>query len=59
MNKDKITKYQWKKYLQVQRSGIINMNDKRTGAFLIRETQEVYETIFNNYSYLLEKYGNL
>ena len=38
---------------------IINMNDKRTGAFLIRETQEVYETIFNNYSYLREKYGNL
>lgn len=59
MNKDKITKYQWKKYLQVQRSGIINMNDKRTGAFLIRETLEVYETIFNNYSYLREKYGNL
>ena len=29
MNKNKITKYQWKKYLQVQRSGIINMNDKR------------------------------
>ena len=59
MNKDKITKYQWKKYLQVQRSGIINMNDKRTGAFLMRETLEVYETIFNNYSYLREKYGNL
>ena len=58
MNKEKITKYQWKKYLQVQRSGIINMKDKRTGAFLIRETQEVYETIFNNYSYLREKYGN-
>lgn len=26
MNKNKITKYQWKKYLQVQRSGITNMN---------------------------------
>ena len=59
MDKNKITKYQWKKYLQVQRSGIINMNDKRTGAFLMRETLEVYETIFNNYSYLREKYGNL
>lgn len=58
MNKNKITKYQWKKYLQVQRSGIINMNDIRTGAFLIRETQEVYETIVNNYSYLRDKYGN-
>lgn len=58
MNKDKITKYQWKKYLQVQRSGIINMNDIRTGAFLIGETQEVYETIIFNYSYLREKYGN-
>ena len=58
MNKDKITKYQWKKYLQVQRSGIINMNDIRKGAFLIRETQEVYETIIYNYSYLREKYGN-
>ena len=58
MNKDKITKYQWKKYLQVQRSGIINMNDRRKGAFLIGETQEVYETIIYNYSYLREKYGN-
>ena len=58
MNKDKITKYQWKKYLRVQRSGIINMNDIRTGAFLIGETQEVYETIIYNYSYLREKYGN-
>ena len=58
MNKDKITKYQWKKYLQVQRSGIINMNDIRTGAFLIGESQEIYETIIYNYSYLREKYGN-
>lgn len=58
MNKDKITKYQWKKYLRVQRSGIINMNDIRTGAFLIGESQEVYETIIFNYSYLREKYGN-
>lgn len=58
MNKDKITKYQWKKYLQVQRSGKINMNDIRTGAFLIGESQEVYETIIFNYSYLRDKYGN-
>lgn len=58
MNKDKITKYQWKKYLQVQRSGIINMNDKLKGAFLIGETKEVYETIIINYSYLRDKYGN-
>ena len=58
MDKNKITKYQWKKYLQVQRSGIINMNDIRMGAFLIGETQEVYETIIYNYSYLREKYGN-
>lgn len=58
MDKNKITKYPWKKYLQVQRSGIINMNDKRKGAFLIGETQEVYETIVNNYSYLRDKYGN-
>lgn len=58
MNKDKITKYQWKKYLQVQRSGIINMNDKCKGAFLIGETKEVYETIIINYSYLRDKYGN-
>ena len=58
MNKDKITKYQWKKYLRVQISGIINMNDKRKGAFLMGETLEVYETIVNNYSYLRDKYGN-
>ena len=58
MNKDKITQYQWNKYLQVHRRGITNMNDRRKGAFLIGETQEVYETIINNYSYLREKYGN-
>ena len=59
MNKYEITKYQWRKYRKVQRMGIINMNDIRTGAFLIGETQEVYETIANNYSYLRKKYGNL
>ena len=58
MDKNKITKYQWKKYRQVQRSGIINMNDIRTGARLIGESQEVYETIIYNYSYLKDKYGN-
>ena len=58
MNKNKITKYQWKKYLLVQRSGIINMNDKRRGAFLIGESQEIYETILYNYAFLRQKYGN-
>lgn len=45
MDKDKITKYQWKKYLLLQRSGIINMNDIRKGASLMGESEEVYETI--------------
>ena len=58
MNKNKITKYQWKKYLQVQRSGIINMNDMRTGAFLIGESIETYKTILDNYSYLRSKFNN-
>ena len=58
MNKNKITKYQWKKYLQVQRSGIINMNDKRKGAFLIGESIETYKTIVDNYSYLRSKFNN-
>ena len=41
MNKNKITKYQWKKYLLVQKSGIINMNDIRRGAFLIGESMKM------------------
>ena len=57
MDKNKITKYQWKKYLQVQRSGIINMNDAKKGSFLIGESIETYETIIFNYSYLRDKYG--
>ena len=57
MNKDKITKYQWKKYLLVQKSGSINMNDIRRGAFLIGESQEIYETILHNYAFLRQKYG--
>ena len=58
MNKNKITKYQWKKYLRVQRSGIINMLDIHKGAFLISESEEVYKTIIQNYEYLQQKYGN-
>lgn len=58
MNKNKITKYQWKKYLLVQKSGIINMNDIRRGAFLIGESIETYKTIVDNYSYLRSKFNN-
>lgn len=58
MNKDKITKYQWKKYLQVQRSGIINMNDAKKSSFLMGESIETYKTIVDNYSYLRSKFGN-
>lgn len=58
MDKDKITRYQWKKYLQLQRKGIINMNDAERGAKLIGETKEVYKAIVSNYSYLRTKFGN-
>ena len=63
MNKDEITKYQitkyqWRKYRKVQRMGIINMNDIRTGAFLIGESIETYKTIVDNYSYLRSKFNN-
>lgn len=58
MNKNKITKYQWEKYLLVQKSGIINMNDIRRGAFLIGESIETYKTIVDNYSYLRSKFNN-
>lgn len=58
MNKYEITKYQWKKYRKVQRMGIINMNDIRTGAFLIDESIETYKTIVDNYSYLRSKFNN-
>ncbi|MCM1438772.1 MAG: hypothetical protein NC131_06125 [Roseburia sp.] len=58
MDKDKITRYQWKKYLQLQRTGKINMNDATKGAKLIGESVEVYKTIIFNYAYLKKKFGN-
>lgn len=58
MDKDKITQYQWKKYLQLQRKGIINMNDAEKGAKLIGEPIQVYKAIVSNYSYLRNKFGN-
>lgn len=58
MDKDKITRYQWKKYLQLQRKGIINMNDAERGAKLIGESIQVYKAIVSNYSYLRTKFGN-
>lgn len=53
-----ITRYQWKKYLQVQRQGRINMNDISKGSKLIGESEETYKYIIEHYNELKTKYGN-
>lgn len=57
INKDSITQYQWKKFLCLQRQGIINMNDITKGSKLIGVTPEIYKAIIQNYQYLKRKYN--
>lgn len=56
MDKDNIIKSQFSKFKKLRRSGRINMTDIRNGAILISESEDVYETIMWNYSYLENKF---
>lgn len=57
MKAEEITKEQFFKFVKLRNRGIINMNDIRRGAILIRESEEVYETIMWNFSYLEQKFS--
>lgn len=57
MNKDAITKLQFGKFVKLRNSGIINMTDICRGSSLIRESEDVYETIMWNFTYLAQKFG--
>ena len=57
MNKDAISKLQFDKFVKLRNSGIINMIDIRRGSSLIHESEDVYETIMRNFTYLAQKFG--
>lgn len=57
MKAEEITKEQFFKFVKLRNRGIINMNDICRGAILIRESEEVYETIMWNFSYLEQKFS--
>ena len=57
MNKDAIAKLQFDKFVKLRNSGIINMIDIRRGSSLIHESEDVYETIMQNFTYLAQKFG--
>ena len=56
---DNITKEQFDKFVRLQKSGAINMTDIVNGSSLIKESEDVYETIMFNYSELKQKYYDL
>lgn len=57
MKAEEITKKQFFKFVKLRNKGIINMNDIRRGALLIREPEKVYETTMWNFSYLKQKFS--
>lgn len=57
MKAEEITKEQFFKFVKLRNRGIINMTDICRGAILIRESEEVYETIMWNFSYLEQKFS--
>lgn len=57
MKVEEITKEQFFKFVKLRNRGIINMTDIYRGAILIREPEEVYETIMWNFSYLKQKFS--
>lgn len=57
MKAEEITKEQVFKFVKLRNRGIINMTDICRGAILIRESEEVYETIMWNFSYLKQKFS--
>ena len=58
ITKDEITKTQFKKFLRLRDSGIINMNQVTTGAGLSGLSVEVYMAIIRDFSYLYDKFIN-
>ena len=57
ITKDEITKTQFKKFLKLRDSGLINMNQVTTGAGLSGLSVEVYKAIMQNFSYLYDKFN--
>lgn len=57
MKAEEITKEQFFKFVKLRNSGIINMTDIRRGSSLIHESEDVYETIMWNFTYLAQKFG--
>ena len=57
MKAEEITKEQFFKFVKLRNRGIINMTGICRGAILIRESEEVYETIMWNFSYLKQKFS--
>lgn len=57
MKAEEITKKQFFKFVKLRNRGIINMTDICRGALLIHESEEVYETIMWNFSYLKQKFS--
>lgn len=53
---EEITRVQFEKFVKLRRTGMINMTDIVQGSKLIRESEDVYETIMWNYKELEEKY---
>lgn len=58
MKKLEITEKKFKRFLKLQHSGIINMNDVRAGCSITRLTEDEYLNIIFNYKDLVKKYGN-
>lgn len=55
-NMEEITRVQFEKFVKLRRTGMINMTDIVQGSKLIRESEDVYETIMWNYKELEEKF---
>lgn len=58
MNKENITKEQFKKFLKFRNAGLVDTTDTCTGEIMIRERKEVYEMMLRNFSYLKSKFAN-
>lgn len=54
---EEITEEQFRKYLALRDSGVINMFCADTGAEMIGESVEVYRAIMRNFTYLTDKFG--
>jgi hypothetical protein len=52
-----ITESQFRKFLELQESGVINMADSVRGANIINESRETYIAILMNYTELKSKWA--